>query len=170
MWTPTNLIVDIWAHFPNLWRRKWMSFRYIPFRSTYIKPKQKWIYEFKNYYSKGFWDFIASNIHIIVTGVVLDEIWKMWKFYYGACFHSKPPMIISLCHWKCERLGMKFIHSFIHSFTSSFFSEYIKNYNVLMHDHLTRCNWWSSVKCTPCVQVQLHTYFLIHVTPFPNLL
>jgi hypothetical protein len=45
--------------------------------STYIKPSKNELTDLEINYSKGFWALIASNIHIIVNGVVLDEISKM---------------------------------------------------------------------------------------------
>jgi len=85
--------------------------------STYIKTKQKWTYGFKNYYLKGFWAFIASHSHVIVNGVVLDEISKLQnvKILLWCGFSLEAPYddrLMSLEVWETRDE----IHSFIHSF------------------------------------------------------
>jgi hypothetical protein len=123
---------------------------------TYIKPSKNEFTDLKIIIQKDFRILLQVISTLLWMGVCFG-----WNFKTAKCensiimcvFIGSPPTIISLCHWKRERLGMKFIHSFIHSFTSSFFFEHIKNYHVLMRDHLTRCNRRPSLKCTPCVHV-----------------
>ncbi len=100
----------------NLWGRKWKSFRYIH-TSTYIKRNKNELTELEIIIQKYFGLLLQVISKLLLW---MGLFWmrfqkrKMWKFYYEVCFDWKLPTIISSCHWKHERLGMKFIHSFIY--------------------------------------------------------
>jgi len=89
--------------------------------STYVKAKMNlWIYKLLFKRILGF--YLQSNIHVIVNGVVLDEISKTQnvKILLWCAFSLEAPYDDSLMSLEVQETRDE-IHSFIHSFTSSFF-------------------------------------------------